>query len=404
MKAKNKFACRPGFLLLCVSLLSVFLGYIAGRSSSHGDESIIANHNSLSNAANCVIAPDKTFSESAPSTSPAAIERADWKEDAWRKLLAQSATPARNAALADLLEKLAAHDPDGAMTLAKAESNLKLREQLTQSVLHGWARTSPLDAAKWVMAMPNSGRRDASLLSVFAGAITTSPDSAIAAGRLLIEQNPGEAVGCGSRLIEALSDSGNFGAAADFAADGDAGQRNAWLTEAFSKWSSYQPANAVASAQAITDPAVRNQALRGSIGGWSEADPAAAVRFLSEMPAGGDRDEMFGQALKSWARNDPIAAANWLNSNNSSGLDLDQGAAQVAGLESLPQQTALAWAESIKNPELRSITLAGVLRDWIYDNPTAAQDYVQTTTNLAPGDRQQLSEVIDERTRVSSVQ
>ena len=123
--------------------------------------------------------------------------------------------------------------------------------------------------------------------------------------------------------------------------------------------------------------------------------------YRGERPHDGSarnaRMQMLGQALKSWTQNDPFAVANWMNNNNEFGPDLDQGAAQVATTPSLPTQTALAWAEDITDPQLRSATVASVLRDWIYEDASAAQTYLQTTTNLLSADRQQISEVISQR-------
>jgi hypothetical protein len=314
-------------------------------------------------------------------------------------LLSQPAVPLRNAELAKMLEALAATDPDQAMALAKAEGNLQFRKTLIQAVLHGWARTAPLNAANWVMAQPDTGERDQSLSSVFAGAIATSPDSAIAAARMLAQSNPAAAAGCGSRLIDALCEAGDFSAAASFANGGDDSQRNFWIGEAYSKWASYQPEAAAQAAQAITDPQLREQALQGISGGWAEADPAGLVQFLSQLTPGGDRGTMLGQALKSWVQNDPVAAANWMNANNQFGPDLDQGAAQVASVESLPPATAMVWAEVISDPQLRSATVATVLRNWADQDPAAAQNYFQSTTNLLGSDRQRISETLADLTK-----
>jgi hypothetical protein len=324
-----------------------------------------------------------------------------WSEPEWQRLLALPATVDRNAKLADLLEKLAAIDPARAMALAQAQDNLKLRNELVQSALHGWARKSPMDAANWVMALPDSGDRDAALSSVFAGAVATDPNAAIAAGQKLMQENPGDAISCGSRLIDALCDSGNFSAAANLAANGSSDQQNAWLGEAFSKWASFQPDAAAQAAQAINDPQIRNQALHGIVGGWAEADPAGLAQYLGQLPAGGDRGQMLGQALKSWMQTDSGAAATWINNNSNLGPDLDQGVAEVATMESVPANVAVGLAESISDPQLRSTTLASVLRDWAYNNLPAAQNYLQTATGLSSADRQQVSEVMADLARVS---
>jgi hypothetical protein len=346
----------------------------------------------------------ETENLSSDKTSAVQSTSAASPEQVWQKLMAAAATPARNEALADALEKLAAANPGRALALSQGEGNLKLREQLLQAALHGWARNSPLDAANWVMALPNSGRRDAELATVFAGAAAANPQAAVATAKTLIQQDPSAAISCGSRLIDALCDSGNFNAAADFAANADGNGRNSWMGQAFSKWALYQPQEAVEAAQAFTDPDIRNQALHGVVGGWADADPAGLVHYLAQFPAGADRGDMLGQALKSWTQNDPVAAVNWINNNNQFGPDLDQGAARVATMPLLPTQTALAWAEVISDPQLRSATLAGVLRDWVYEDPSAVQNYLQGTTNLLAADRQQISEIISQRTQATLAQ
>src|SRR5215469_15740741 len=320
---------RPHIItLLTAGLVFGVTGFFAGRVSvrPNAEPLSVSEPAVRQTQLNSTPATEAQSSDRTAPTQPASMIS---PEQTWQKLLADAATPARNAALADALEKLAAVDPGRALALAQAEGNLKLREQLLQSALHGWARTSPLDAANFVMALPNSGRRDAELTTVFAGAAASNPQSAVATAKTLMQQNPGDAVGCGSRLIDALGDSGNFSVAADFAANSDSNGRNPWMAQAYSKWAAYQPQEAAQAAQALVDPDIRNQALHGVVGGWAEADPAGLVQFLAQFPAGGDRGDMLGQALKSWTQNDPVAAVGWMNNNNDFGSDLDQGAARV---------------------------------------------------------------------------
>lgn len=392
---------RRNILFISGSVAAIVIAFCAGRFSVQTNNAAIETVTGQQIVAIDNVAAVKKISNKVISATTAPGE---WDITEWERLLSQPATPGRNAALAALLEKFAATDHDRAMAMANAEANLTLRKELTQAVLHGWARTAPLDAANWALALPNSSDRDAALKTVFSGAIATSPESAVATGRLLMQQNPAEAVGCGSRLIDALCESGDFGAAAELATTSDSRQRNFLLGQAFSKWASFQPEAAAQAAQAISDPAIRNQALHGIVGGWAEADPAGLVQFLAQLPAGNDRGQMLGQALKSWVQTDSVAAANWINGNNQFGADLNEGAAQVAAMESLPVETAMAWAESITDPQLRSTSVASVLRDWIYEDPIDAQVYFQTTKNLLPADRQQLSEVLTETMRISMVQ
>jgi len=381
---------RIHVVLICIGIC-FGLGFFVGKKSAAPMRLIQTVAGPVTFVTNTVTITQKI---PVPESHPAAAAGQQWNDQDWENLAALPATPARDAELAALLEKLAAIDPARAMMIAEQEGNLKFRDQLIQAVLHGWARKSPLDAADWAMALQDSGARDRALSSVFAGAIAADPNAAVAMGQTLMQQYPGDAVSCGSRLIDALCDSGNFSAAAGLAMNGSSDQRNFWLGEAFSKWAAYQPQAAAQAAQAISDPQTRAQALHGITGGWAEADPQGAAQFLEQLPAGADRAEMLGQTLKSWALTDPKAAANWMINNSSLGPDLDQGLAQIATTESLAPDTAVPWAESINDPQLRSATLASVMRDWLYSDLPTAENYFQTTTNLSDADRQQLSEVI----------
>jgi hypothetical protein len=291
-----------------------------------------------------------------------------------------------------MLEKLAAVDPRQALALAQAEGNVKLRDELLQSVLHGWARTSPLDAANWALRLSNSGDQENALRSVFNGAVAASPDEALRVGKLLIQQNPDETLGYGTRLIDALCDAGNFETAAKFAATGDQGVHSSWLAESYSKWAEFQPEQAASAADAITDPAVRNEALHGLIGGWAQADPAALVQFMSQLPAETDKGPLLSQSLAYWVKYDPESASEWIN-HHEPGPELDQGVAAVASLESVQPEVAIGWVESVVNRQLRSETMVQVLRNWMTIDLPAARHYFETTKNLLPADRQQLGEV-----------
>jgi hypothetical protein len=315
-----------------------------------------------------------------------------WDDNEWLQIISRPANPARNDALAALLEKLAAVDPDRAMSLARAESNLKLRQLLVQSALHGWARTSPTNAANWALARTDANERERALSTVFAGAVAADPESAMRFGESLIQEHPDDATSYGASLIEALGAAGNFETAARLAADGDSSTRAGWMGSAYSQWAELQPEQAAAAAAAIKDPALRNEALHGIVGGWAEADPAALIQFVTALPADSEHGPLLSQALERWAKEDPEAASAWINQNES-GPDLDVGVAAVATMDSIKPDLAVGWAESVTDPKLRSETLVTVIRNWLTTDLPAARQYFDSTKNLSPEDRQELAEV-----------
>jgi len=370
-------------------------GYVAGRLSGHDHEAGPAPIPPAAPAPATARAAAIT-ENNRPAPAPARVAApAGWDEQKWLSLHNVPATDARNASLADLLEKLAAVDPQKALGLAQAEGNLRLRKTLIQSVLHGWGRLAPLDASNYALALPGGVDREEALRSVFDGAVVTDPDAAMQLAGAILQQNPGEAASYGNSMIDALCASGNFALAAQMAGNGNDGQTSIWMAEAYSKWAALQPEAAAQAANDLADPAAKNQALHGVIGGWAEADPAGLTAFLAMQPSGGDRGQMLGQALESWTRLDPVASAQWINANSAQlGTDLDAGIKAVATVNAVDPPTAVEWAGTINDGTLRSEALTDVLRNWVQTDFASAKKYFDATPDLRPADRQQISEII----------
>lgn len=323
---------------------------------------------------------------------PDATTSPGWDNPRWQRLLSTPGTPARNTALADLLEQLAATDPNQSLALANAERNLELRELLVHAALRGWAHVAPADAAHWALALPTANGRENALSAVFTGAVATDPEAAVQLGQSLFQQFPNDAPGVGNQLIDAFCLAGKFELAVRVAAMGDRETRAGWIANAYSKWAEFQPEIAGRAAAAIESPELRNQALHGIVGGWAAVDPVALVNFVLRLPADAEQGAIVSQALERWVREDPKNAAAWI-SQNESRPELDRGIAAVATMDGIKSDVAIGWAESITSPALRSETLVTVLRNWMTTDLAAAQSYFKTSTNLSPEDRQQLAEV-----------
>jgi hypothetical protein len=388
---------RDAVLIGCGALFGVVC-FVAGRClvPAGGPGMVSDKSDSSTQLAKNVAEPSNKVPTASPVDSELPTDHSrplsGWNEKRWQETRSRAGSPARKATLKEMLEDLARVDPDHAMSLARAEGNLRLRESLVQAALQGWARTSPTNAANWALALPDSSEREQALATVFAGLVAASPEQAALFGKSLIEKNPDQAASFGSDLIEALCRAGNFETAAHMAAEGDPAVRAGWLAGAYSHWAEFQPEEAARAASAIKDAEVRNQALHGIVGGWSAADPAALVQFVTQLPPDNERGSLLSQSLERWAKLDPEAASNWIN-NREAGPELDQGVAAVATMDFVKPDLAVEWAESVVNPKLRSETLVTVVRNWLTTDLPAARHYFETTKNLLPEDRQELTEV-----------
>jgi hypothetical protein len=404
MSTTSARICRSKLIfVICTGIIFGTACFFAGRISVQTTYSKV-NLNVTNSAVGVQKNGGVTLAASVSGTKDEATSKPSWKwdEQKWKELMSKPGTVARNTALAEMLEKLAATDPKRAMALAKAEGNLKLRTTLEQAALRGWASTAPADATDWALALSNQNDRSAAMKTVFASAAAANPEEAVRVANLMMQQGVDGIEGYGSSLIDALCAAGNFQTAAAFAASGNSAQNRGWLGEMYSQWAALQPEEAAQAAMAIADPDTQNGALHGVVGGWAQADPAALTQFLTQLPPGGDRGQMLGQALENWVRQDPVAAANWIN-NSDMGTDLDQGIAAVASMDlsenNFTPDVAVSWAESINDETLRSQALVSVLRNWIYIDLPAATSYFNTTANLLPADRQQIGDMIGDLSR-----
>jgi hypothetical protein len=367
--------------------------FLAGRFSAPRNSSRTARTEKTVQSLAVAHEPRSRSIAPTPEPLPAAGSVASGEfETKWKELSVQPGSSARNRALEELVESLAATDPDRAISLARAEDNLKLRDELLQAALHGWARTAATNAADWALALTDSNEREHALISVFAGAVAANPEEAVRLGKNLFQKNPDDAPGYGSSLIGVLCDAGNFELAMRVAADGEGQTRSGWMGAAYAGWAEFQPEQAAQAATAIQDPVLRNEALHGIVGGWAEANPAALVQFVTQLPSDGERGALLSQSLERWVAHDPEAASAWIN-NRDPGPDLDAGVAAVASMYSVAPDTAAGWAESVSNPKLRSETLVTVIRNWLSKDLPAARNYFESTKNLLPSDRQELTDV-----------
>ncbi len=157
-------------------------------------------------------------------------------------------------------------------------------------------------------------------------------------------------------------------------------------------WSQYRPSEAAAALEAITDPATRNEGLHGLILGWSSNDPASLLKYAQAMPPGAARGEAFNQALQNWVAHDPVAASVWLDAHESS-PELDSGAVKLATSPFLVANnldTALSWANSVSDPEQRTIALVDIIQQWAQRDPAAALAYAEASPDLQPAYRDNL--------------
>ena len=301
-------------------------------------------------------------------------------------------TPAREHEIGNALEELARKDPQRAMKLALAEANFRLRADLRDAVLRGWAAVAPEAAAEYAFSVP-LGDRQRAFEAVFTGA-SHDPDADIRLGARLCAEHPDISADLGQFLITALTGVGAYDAALTFAVQDTTPNHNAWLNSAMYEWAAHEPGRAKAALDRVTDPSEREAAFQGLISGWAAANPASLADYAMHLPMGDERARALAQALPQWANYDAASAAEWLNRADPA-PDLDLGFATVATLPDVVShwpESAVAWAQCITEPALRANTLRMLGRQWAQADPNALRRFIASMSDAATGDRSALLE------------
>jgi len=325
---------------------------------------------------------------SAPEEAKAALDpRARWAE-----LRGQPASAARERALAECLRLLAATDPQGALAFAREEPNFRVRQDLVVASLQGWASHDPAASLAWASDNLFETNRRAAVEAVIEAGLPLREETTEAVRALCGKSDPAAADDYGRMLIAALAREADFTGALRFAADERNPNRDYWIGAALYSWSQYRPEEAAAALEAFTDPATRNEGMHGLILGWGANEPKSLLEYARGLPPGSVRTEAFNQALQNWVAHDPVGASAWLDRHESD-PELDGGAAKLATspfLVANEVETALGWANSVSDPEQRSIAIVDVVQQWARRDPAAARAYADTLTGLQPAYREQL--------------
>lgn len=377
-----------------ISLGLSTLAYFAGRNIATTRLSTDSANATAQQSVAASVTPVAPIHLATPEATPSPASNIDF-DARWKSLATEQRSPRTEREMAAALEELAARDPKQALALALAEKNFRLRGELRQAVLRGWASAFPDDAANYALAITD-GEQQLALQAVFAGA-ARRPQEAARLGARLCAETPARASDFGQFLVNALAEAGAYSVAAAFAAADTSGNREAWLNYSYSEWGAHQPEQALTACQKISDPAVRDAAFQGTISGWAQADPPGLAAYAMSLSAGTDRVRALEQALPRWVSNDPVAASKWIAEFDPS-PDLDAGVAAVASLPLLINQrpeVAVQWASNIAEPVLRANVLGSLAREWAQKDPEAVRRFIASKPDLSVGDRTALQDALN---------
>ncbi|WNG17276.1 hypothetical protein [Cystobacter fuscus] len=192
--------------------------------------------------------------------------------------------------------------------------------------------------------------------------------------------------------VLATGERGDYAAAIRLAATLPEDQRGPALATLFGRWASQDRSGAANAALALADTLARDIAWSAVVQQWAPADPASLAAYASDLPPGAVRNIALESSLGHWLERDLPAAIAWVEALPSSPEDdvIVARIAQHPGLIGPQPELAIAWAEAIRDPILRSRTLGTVVREWRDIDPAAAEHYARTSPELTPGEREDI--------------
>lgn len=146
------------------------------------------------------------------------------------------------------------------------------------------------------------------------------------------------------------------------------------------------PQAALAYIQTLPEGTAKQFAQTMAATRWAYLDPAAAAAWVSSLPAE-DQGAAAG-VIAMWAPQDPQAAGDWMNTLQGDARD-SAISAYSANLAPRDPGTALGWAQSIANPEIRTATVEALVQQWRERDPTRATDWINRS-QLPDADKMRL--------------
>lgn len=304
-----------------------------------------------------------------------------------------------------LLAKWTQEDPDAALAnLSPAGGKQAYSDAGT--VLGTLAAMDPARAAAWLSDSDNPILRQPWMSDLLTQSVAEQwarqdPDAALAwAANLDPDQRAGAYSGIISNIL--ASDPQR---AATLAMNLDAADRPKLLGEIAEAWARRDPAEAVAWANSLTG-GDREDSLQEAVGGWATTDPSKAAAYVDQLPAeerpgyvldvarnwaeqapadaaawlgnqpeGDGRAAAMGSLMWHWTTADPEAAATWLG-EQPAGPSYDNGVTGLAKAATHAYDdpsTAVNWASTIENQDLRNRMTQHTLGAWRRQNEGAAQ-------------------------------
>lgn len=309
----------------------------------------------------------------------------------------QSTGAERLRGMLEVVALWAADDSEAALFWLESNAQGLARLETLNNGIELWAGRDPRAAAEWIDGMANDGSKIVAAKSLAASWGRRDPEKVVA----WLETLPDDEIKASSAL-----------ALAEAWAQHDPQAASRWAFRQAQSSGDVRPLKNSLMAYTLENPTGAEALVRqlaaddnnpagtlAYVQARAEIDPARTVDWLSSLEQSDPihQSDNFAQyteaAVAEWTKNDSIAASAWL-SEQTPGPTRD--AAIVGFAESIQRfepEAAVAWANTISNPDQRMQELNKSIRGWAARDPQAALAWV-IRAELEPALQEQLAREI----------
>jgi DNA-binding transcriptional regulator YbjK len=309
----------------------------------------------------------------------------------------------------EMISTVAKKDPDKVISMLEQfppeDQNNALR-----SIGYSWGQSDPKAALDWANQQPDPQVKSLILPGAIEALSEKDPNSALELAQSLPAGDSRTSL-IGNVLYK-LSESDPKGAVGYAMNLPSSENRNMMIRVMAVQWIRDDSQGALGWYGSLTDPKLKEQVAGSMINILSQDDPAKSLDLLDTMPPGFFQNQALSRIGRNWAQTDQKAALNWANQQTDPEVKsrILEGVIEVMSVkdpnsafqlvQSLPAgnsrnriiitslgsmaqsdpQSAIALASGIANADLRSKAQQNVVRSWKRRDPTAANQWVNSSS------------------------
>lgn len=246
---------------------------------------------------------------------------------------------------------------------AAFSGSLSMEKKDLYSVISGWAATDPNGAMSMVERLPEDLANQKKRLEegVVAGLADRDRDEATEYVSKLLAGGRADA----NRMMETVASEvirqeGSVEASNWVASLEDGPLKGSAMNEVAERYARTDPESAAGWVQEFASEDYATRAIAEVGEKWAEREPLAAVSWLEKLPEGPGQKAGLNSAFGDWEDRDPIAAGNYLLAMPNSPKRDSAIRGFAEGYAWQDPKTAIAWAQDIQDPAIRSESLKKV--------------------------------------------